>query len=70
MNDQVTVSAQYRITIPKAVGEQAGIRPGQHVTFLVMHGVIHVVPVLSIEQLQEIFRGMNIEGYREEVDRY
>ena len=67
---KTTISEKGQITIPKAIREQAGIKPGQLVTFLVKHGVIHLVPVLSIEELQDIFRGMNIEGYREEVDRY
>ncbi len=70
MGEQVTVSRKYQVVIPKSAREHVKVKPGQKMTAIAMHGTITFVPVLSIEELQEIFKGMNIEGYREEVDRY
>jgi AbrB family looped-hinge helix DNA binding protein len=70
MAEQVTVSRKYQVVIPKTVREKVKVKPGQKMTVLVIHGVINLIPVLSIDELQDIFRGMDISGYREEVDRY
>ncbi len=70
MAQEVKVSRKYQVVIPKEVREQVKIKPGQMMTIMVKHGMVTLVPVLSIEELQDIFRGMNTEGYREEVDRY
>ena len=72
MADSTTVSARYRITLPKGACEQVGIKPGQRVTFIVKHKTLTVVPVLSIDELQEMFTGveMDISDYRDERDRY
>ena len=70
MAEQVTVSSKYQVVIPKSAREHLKIRPGQKMTAVAMHGTVTFVPILSIDELQDIFRGMNIEGYREEVDRY
>lgn len=70
MAEQVKVSRKYQVVIPKSAREQVKIRPGQMMTAIVKHGTITFVPVLSIDELQDMLQGMNIEGYREEVDRY
>ncbi len=70
MSDAVTVSARYRITIPKRIRDHLNLKPGRQVTFLLKHGTVTMVPVLSIEELQNMCRGMSIDEYREETDRF
>lgn len=65
-----TVSSRYQIVIPKEVREQVGIKPGQKLALLVKGKSITLVPVVPLEELRGFARGINIEGYREEVDRY
>jgi len=66
----VTVSSRYRITIPREVRERLRLKPGQKVQFLVLDGVVRLVPVVPIEELRGIARGASMAGYREEEDRY
>jgi AbrB family looped-hinge helix DNA binding protein len=70
MAEHVTVSRKYQVVIPKSAREKIKVKPGQKMTAIVKHGHITFVPVLSIDELAERLQGMNIEGYREEVDRY
>ena len=70
MSKAVKVDSRYRVTLTKAACEQVGIKPGDVVTFIIKHGHLTVVPLKSIEELQEILKGMNISGYRDEEDRY
>ena len=70
MGDAITVSARYRITIPKAIREHSNLRPGQQVTFLIKQSGVALVPILSIEELQEMLRGTDIDDYRDETDRF
>jgi AbrB family looped-hinge helix DNA binding protein len=69
VGEQVRVSRKYQVVIPKSAREQAKIKPGQTMTAIVKHGMVTLVPVLSIEELQELCRGVDIDWYREEVDQ-
>jgi len=69
MSGAVRVSSKYQVVIPKEVREQVGIRPGQELMVFVKHGSISLVPVLSLDELQGFVKGINTEGFREEVDR-
>jgi AbrB family looped-hinge helix DNA binding protein len=64
----VHVSSRYRITIPREVRERLRLKPGQKVQFVVLDGVVRLVPVVPIEELRGIAKGASMEGYREEVD--
>lgn len=66
----VTVSSRYQVTIPKGVRKQLDIRPGQKLDFIVLGGVMHVVPVLSLDELHGIAKGMDTSSIRDERDRY
>jgi AbrB family looped-hinge helix DNA binding protein len=69
-SEQVTVSRKYQVVIPRAVREQVKLKAGQQLMVMVKHGMISLVPVLSLDDLQGVFRGMDYAGYREEEDRY
>jgi AbrB family looped-hinge helix DNA binding protein len=64
----ITISPKYQIVIPKEVREMLHLRPGQKIKMLVIDGAATIIPVLSLEQLEGIAEGIDIEGYREEED--
>jgi AbrB family looped-hinge helix DNA binding protein len=70
MGNTVTVSSKYQIVIPKEVRESIPIKPGQKLAVLVKHGRVTLVPVLPIEELQGLLKGANLEGLRDESDRF
>ena len=65
MSDAVTVSRKGQVVIPRKVLEQAGLRPGQELMPFVKRGVISLVPVPTLDELQGMFKGMDYSGYRE-----
>jgi len=65
---EVTVSPRFQVVIPKDAREAARVEPGQKLSVIVKGGIIHYVPVLSLEELQARLKGMSNEGLREEVD--
>lgn len=65
-----TVSSRYQVVIPKEVREQLNIKPGQKLQFIVLGGVMHLVPVLSLDELRGIARGADTSKIRDERDRY
>jgi AbrB family looped-hinge helix DNA binding protein len=67
MAQQVTVSSRYRVEIPASVRKQVPVHPGQRMIVQVRHGLITLVPVLSIEELQGLLHGVSAEGIREEI---
>ncbi len=70
MAEQVTVSRKYQVVIPKSVRDEVRMKPGQKLMVQVRHGVVSLVPIVSLDELQGLLRGANPEGYREEEDRY
>jgi len=66
----VTVSSKYQIVIPKEVREALDIRPGQKMGVLVKGRTAHLVPVVGLDALARMLKGMDISGLREKEDRY
>ncbi len=67
--DQTTVSSKFQVVIPKAVRERVHLRPGQKLTVIAKGGVIHLVPVPSLDEFEGLVEGISTEGMREEEDR-
>ena len=63
-----TISTKYQIVIPREVREQFNLKPGQKVVFIPYNNSIRLVIVPSIKEARGIFKGMNTENIREEVD--
>lgn len=63
-----TISTKYQIVIPREVREQFNLKPGQKVVFIPYKNSIRLVIVPSIKEARGIFKGMNTENIREEVD--
>lgn len=65
-----TVSSRYQGVIPKEVREELGIKHGQKLQVIVLGGVIHLVPVRSLNELQGFVKGIDTSDIRDERDRY
>ena len=70
MAELVTVSRKYQVVIPRAVREQVKITPGQKLMVMVKHGIVSLVPILPLDELQGMLQGVKAANYREEEDRY
>ena len=68
MEALTTISTKYQIVIPREVREQFNLKPGQKVMFIPYKNTIRLVIVPSIEAALGIFKGMNTDNIREEVD--
>ena len=64
-----TVSSKYQIVIPKDVRERVRVRPGQRMSVTVKGGVIHLIPVPTLQELRGIARGADTRGVRDKEDR-
>ena len=66
--EAVTISSKYQVVIPREVREQFNLKPGQKIMFIPFNNVLHVVIVPSIKQARGMFKGINTDVQREEVD--
>ena len=66
--EAVTISSKYQVVIPREVREQFNLKPGQKIMFIPYNNVLHVVIVPSIKQARGMFKGINTDIQREEVD--
>ena len=60
-----TLSNNFQLTIPKAVCEVLDLEVGQKFTIVIKGKVIELVPVRSMEKMRGIFKGSNLDGYRD-----
>jgi AbrB family looped-hinge helix DNA binding protein len=68
MEALTTISTKYQIVIPREVREQFNLKPGQKVLFIPYKNSIRLVIVPPIKDALGIFKGMNTDNIREEVD--
>ena len=68
MEALTTISTKYQIVIPRELREQFNLKPGQKVVFIPYKNSIRLVIVPTIKEARGIFKGMNTENIREEVD--
>ena len=61
----LTISPKYQVVIPKEIREQMDIKPGQEVDMMVHDGMIVLVPLLPIEEMRGIAKGIDVEFERE-----
>lgn len=65
----VTLSPKYQIVIPKAVREKWNLKAGQKFQVLAYDGRIELAPVMPIQSLRGILKGVNVPFEREKKDR-
>ena len=66
--EAVTISSKYQVVIPREVRTQFNLKPGQKIMFIPYNGTLRVVLVPPIERARGMFKGMNVNNIREEVD--
>ncbi len=67
--EAVTLSPKYQIVIPQAVREKLQLKAGQKFQVLTYDGRIELVPVMPIQSLRGILKGVNVPFEREKKDR-
>ena len=66
----VKVSSKYQVVIPEKVRSQLGLQPGTQVDVIAKGGVAYIVPVPTVRELQESFKGqLSNEKVRDKKDR-
>ncbi|TKT80217.1 AbrB/MazE/SpoVT family DNA-binding domain-containing protein [Aquamicrobium sp. LC103] len=70
MGDTATLSSKFQISIPKAVREEQGWKPGQEFAFLPHGKSVMLVPVPKLEDLLGSLPNADPTGYRDRNDRY
>jgi AbrB family looped-hinge helix DNA binding protein len=65
---ETKVSSKYQVVIPKEDRERAGLHVGQKLMVTVKHGVIKLVPLKTLDELEGFVKGLDATGYREEED--
>jgi len=63
------LSATYRVKLPKEVRDSAHLERGQEFQIIVKGGIVHLVPMKSLEELRGFAPGMTTEGLRDKSDR-
>jgi AbrB family looped-hinge helix DNA binding protein len=70
MSATATISTEFQISIPKAVRDARGWRPGQKLAFVPQDGGVMLVPVPELDDLLGILPDADPSGYRDRNDRY
>jgi len=65
----VVVSSKYQVVIPKEIRDETGLRAGTRMEILAYGGRIELVPIRPMSELKGIFKGIDTDIQREEVDR-
>jgi AbrB family looped-hinge helix DNA binding protein len=65
MSDVTTLSAKFRISIPKAVRSEHSWKPGQTFAFVPRGSGVLLVPIPELEDLKGIARGAHPDDYRD-----
>jgi AbrB family looped-hinge helix DNA binding protein len=66
--EAVTISSKYQVVIPREIRKQFNLKPGQKILFIPYNGTLRVVIVPSIQKARGMFKGMNTENIREEIE--
>ena len=66
--EAVTISSKFQVVIPREVREQFNLKPGQKIMFIPFNNILHVVIVPSIKQARGMFKGIDTDIQREEMD--
>lgn len=64
--ETVTVSPKFQVVIPKLVREALNIKPGQKIQVVAFQNRIELVPVVPIQSLRGIAKGIDTVVNRED----
>lgn len=69
MMSTVTVSPKFQVVIPKDVRNAINLKPGQKLVAMAWGKTIALVPDYSLEDVQEMFAGVENDFIRDRYDR-
>ncbi len=61
----VTISPKYQVVIPKRIRESLRLRPGQKLSAVAYGGHIHLVPIVPLQNIQGMLKGIDTTVVRE-----
>jgi AbrB family looped-hinge helix DNA binding protein len=64
-----TLSSKFQIGIPKDVRERLHLEAGQKISFVEKSGLVHLLPVPTLDALKGLARGAKTTDYRDRSDR-
>ncbi len=65
----VKISPKFQVVIPKSVRESLELLPGQEMDVIEYDGKILFIPIIKVESLQGILKGMDTSAIRDKSDR-
>lgn len=65
-----TLSSKFKLSIPKAIRDELGIRAGQRFAIIPKGRGIELVPLPSLDEARGLLKGADPTGYRDREDRY
>ena len=65
----VTLSSKYQVVIPKEVRNSIGLTAGASLEIMVYDNRIELIPIMPIQKMKGIFKGMDTSFVRDEEDR-
>lgn len=66
----VKVSPKYQVVIPEEVRTLLGLTPGTQVEVIAKGGIAYIVPVLTLKEIQNQFKGkIDSKNIRDKKDR-
>lgn len=66
----ITVTPELQLTIPKEALEEMHIKSGQKFSVIASKGIMHIVPMETLESLEGFLKGMDTSDIRDEEDRF
>jgi AbrB family looped-hinge helix DNA binding protein len=63
--DTVTISPKYQVVIPKSVRDKLDLEPGQKVMVTEWDGIVHLVPVPTVDEAYGALPGLDTRVPRE-----
>jgi AbrB family looped-hinge helix DNA binding protein len=67
--ETVTVSKKYQVVIPEKLRKSAGIKPGDKMVAIAIHGILQFIPVRPIKETEGFILGLDTESLRDKSDR-
>ena len=62
------VSKKYHVVIPEKVRIEAGIKPGDKMTAISKHKILHYIPVRPLKDTKGMTSGLDKKELRDETD--
>ena len=69
-SNTVTLSSKHQVVVPADIRETMGIKPGEKMTWLVVDGLVHVIPYKPASAYRGLLKGLSSTDIRSDPDRF